>query len=321
MTKPACVSLLLALAASLPGAQAQAVKWPERPVRLVVPVPPGGGIDMVGRIVSAKLSEDFGQQFVVDNRTGAGGVIGSQIAAHATPDGYTMLVFGSSYPANAALYKLSYDPVKGIATVGTIGNGAYVLTVHPSVKAGTLKEFIDLARAQPGALNFGSAGTGSIPHLSVELLQQLTGIRMLHVPYKGVGPALTDLLAGRLQVFVASTLAASPHVKAGKLRGIAVTSEQRSPAFPDLPAIHDLVPGYSAGLWYGMWAPAGTPKEIIARTNQALARMVKLPDVVERLRNDGVEPAHSTPEEQARRVAREIATWTKVVKTANIRVD
>ena len=313
--------LLLALAAAAPAVHAQAARWPERPVRLVVPVPPGGGIDMVARMVSARLSEDLGQHLVVDNRSGAGGTIGSEIVARATPDGYTLLVFGSSYTANAALYRLPYDPVKGIATIAIIATGAYVLTVHPSLNARTVKEFIELAHAERGALNFGSAGTGSVPHLAAELFQQMTRTRMVHVPYKGIGPALLDLLGGRIQVFFASTLAASPHVRSGKLRAIAVTSEQRLPSLPDLPAIRESVPGYSAGLWYGMWAPAGTPREVILQVNQAIARMLKLPEVQERLRSDGVEPAYSTPEEQARVVAHEIATWSKVIRAANIRIE
>ncbi len=313
--------LLLALITFLPAAHAQTAKWPERPVRVVVPVPPGGGIDLMARMVSQRLSEEFGQQFVADNRTGAGGTIGSEIVVRANPDGYTLLVYGSSYAANAALYKLPYDPVKGIAPISTIASGPYVLLVHPSVKAGTLKEFIELARVERGALNFGSAGTGSVPHLSAELFQQLTQTRMLHVPYKGIGLAVSDLLGGRIQVFFASAVAALPHVRSGKLRGLAVTTEQRSPTMPDLPAIRESVPGYSASLWYGMWAPAGTPKEVISRLNQAIARMLKLPEVQERLRADGVEPAHSTPEEQARIVAREIATWSKVIKIGNIKID
>ena len=313
--------LLLALAASVPAAHAQTEKWPERPVRVVVPVPPGGGIDMVARLVSARFTEEFSQQFVTDNRTGAGGTIGSEIVARASPDGYTLLVYGSSYPANAALHKLPYDPVKGIATIGVIASGPYVLVVHPSVKAGSLNEFIELARAERSALNFGSAGNGSIPHLAAELFQQMTQARMVHVPYKGIGPALIDLLGARIQVFFTSALAGIPHIRSGRLRGIAVTTEQRSPALPDLPAIRESVPGYSASLWYGLWAPAGTPKEIVARLNQAIARAVKLPEVQERLRSDGVEPAHSTPEEQARIVAREIATWSKVVKAGGIKID
>jgi tripartite-type tricarboxylate transporter receptor subunit TctC len=313
--------LLAALAACAAGAEAQGAKWPERPVRLVVPVPAGGGIDMVARLVAARFADEFGQPFVVDNRAGAGGTIGAEIVARAVPDGHTLLVYGSSFPAIAALHKLPYDPVQGIASIGRIASGPYVLVVHPSVKATGLKEFIELVRAEPGLLNYGSAGTGSLPHLVAEQFQHATRTRMVHVPYKGIGPALTDLLGGRIQVFFASALAAQPHIRAERLRPLAVTSGKRSPALPEVPAIGELIPGFAVDLWYGMWAPLGTPKEIVSRLNQAIARLVKLPDIQERLRADGVEPAPSTPEEQARQFARELAMWSGLVKAASIRID
>jgi tripartite-type tricarboxylate transporter receptor subunit TctC len=313
--------LLAALAACVASAEAQGAKWPERPVRVVVPVPAGGGIDMVARLVAARFAEEFGQPFVVDNRAGAGGTIGAEIVARAVPDGHTLLVYGSSFPAVAALHKLPYDPVQGIASIGRIASGPYVLVVHPSVKATGLKEFIELVRAEPGLLNYGSAGTGSLPHLVAEQFQHATRTKMVHVPYKGIGPALTDLLGGRIQVFFASALAAQPHIRAERLRPIAVTSGKRSPALPEVPAIGELIPGFAVDLWYGMWAPLGTPKEIVSRLNQAIARLVKLPDIQERLRADGVEPAPSTPEELARQFARELAMWSGLVKAAGIRID
>jgi tripartite-type tricarboxylate transporter receptor subunit TctC len=309
------------LACCAASVEAQGAKWPERPVRVVVPVAAGGGIDMVARLVAARFAEEFGQPFVVDNRTGAGGAIGAEIVARAAPDGHTLLVFGSSFPAIAALHKLPYDPVKGIASIGRIASGPYVLVVHPSVKATNLKEFIELARAEAGALNYGSAGTGSVPHLVAELFQHATRTRMVHVPYKGTAPALTDLLGGRIQVLFPAALSALPHIRAERLRAIAVTSGKRSPALPEVPAIGELIPGFAADLWYGMWAPLGTPKEIVSRLNQAIVRMVKLPDIQERLRADGVEPAPSTPEELARQFARELAMWSGLVKTAGIRIE
>jgi len=315
------IPLLAALAAAAPLSQAQTAKYPERPVRVLVPVPPGGGIDAVARLTASRLSEAFSQQFVIDNRGGAGGTIASEIVARANPDGYTVLVYGSSYAANAALYKLPYDPVRGVAAVGMIASGPYVLIVHPSLKAANLKEFIELTRPAGNPVNYGSAGNGSIPHLSGELFQQMTGTHMVHVPYKGIGAALGDLLGARIQAFFTSAVAGVPHIKAGRVRGIAVTSEKRSPALPDLPAIREAVPGYSVALWYGMWAPAGTPKAIVAQLNQAIERMVRQPEVEERLRAGGAEPAHSTPEEQSRVVAREIATWSKLIKARNIRSD
>ena len=313
--------LVLALAAALPAAQAQTGKWPEKPVRVVVPFPPGGTTDVVARTFAPQLSEEYGQQFIVDNRGGAGGAIGAEIAARANPDGYTIIVVTSSYAANAVLYKLPYDPVKGIAPISMISILPFILVVHPSVKAGNLKDFIELARAQPGVLNFGSPGTGSTPHLAGELFQQMSRTKFVHVAYKGDGPALTDLLGGQIQTLLATELVLGPQIKAGKLRALAVTTAKRSPSMPDLPAIGELVPGYAVDGWAGMWAPAGTPREIIARLNQSVARILKQPEVQERLRAGGAEAAHSTPEGFASAISQDIATWSKVVKAGNIKID
>jgi tripartite-type tricarboxylate transporter receptor subunit TctC len=313
--------LLLALAAVLPAAQAQTAKWPDKPVRVVVPFAPGGGTDIVARMVALRLSEEFGQHFVIDNRAGAGGLIGTEIVAHAAPDGYTVTVVAASYSANPALYKLAYDPVKGIAPIGMIAAGPLILVVHPSVKANDLKEFLALARAKPGTLNFGSSGTGSSIHLAFELLRQLTHTDMQHIPYKGTGPAMADLLGGQIQFMLSSAPAAIPQVKAGKLRALAVTTARRATGMPELPAIGEQVPGFEYLSWYGMWTATGTPQAIVSRLNQALARVLKRSDVQERLRADGVEPAHSTPEEFVQRLEREIATWKKVVKAGNIKTE
>jgi len=288
---------------------------------MIVPFPPGGSPDVVARLLAPRLSEAFGQQFVVDNRAGAGGTIGAEIAARANPDGYTVTVVSSSYATSAVLYKLPYDPIRGIAPIAMIAAGPSVLVAHPSVKAANLKEFIELARAKPGLLNFGSSGIGSTPHLAVELFRQMTKTDMLHVPYKGAGLAVADVIGGQIQFMVASGPALIPHVRSGRLRALAVTTAQRSPVMPDLPAIGELVPGYSVTGWNGMWAPAGTPREIVSRLNQALARILKLPDVQEKLRADSREPAHSTPQELAQVIARDIATWSKVVKSGNIKLD
>lgn len=312
---------LLAVAAILPAAHAQTGKWPDKTVRMVVPLAPGGGTDIVARLFAARLTAEFGQQFISDNRSGAGGTIGAEIAARANPDGYTVITVPASYAANAALYKLPYDPVRGIAPVALIATGPLILTVHPSVPATGLKEFIALARAKPRTLNFGSSGSGSFSHLAAELFRQLSGTDMVHVPYKSAGPALIDLLGGQIQIFFGSGPSTGAHIRAGRLRGIAVTTAKRSPALPELPAIGEVLAGYSADFWFGMWAPAGTPREIILRINQALARILKQSDVVERLRTDGMDPVGSTPEEFARVIARDIATWSKVVKAGNIKVD
>lgn len=313
--------LLLAIAAALPAAHAQTGKWPQKPIRIVVPVPPGGSTDRAARMLAARLSTEFGQQFVIDNRAGASGMIGAEIVARAIPDGHTVAIVPATFAINAVLYKLPYDPIKDIAPISRIIAGPLILTVHPSVKATSLKEFIELARAKPGVLSFGSSGTGSNLHLAAELFKQMTKTDMVHVPYKGEGPAITDLLGGQIQLMFPGAGTVLPHIKAGKLRGLAVTTEQRSPAMADLPAISEMLPGYSAGFWNGMWAPAGTPKEIVSQLNQAIARFLKQPDTQEWLRTEAGEPAHSTPEEFARVIAREIATWSKVVKAGNIKAD
>ncbi len=313
--------ILLALAFALPDAYPQSGKWPDKPVRVVVPFAPGGGTDIVARLLSVRLSEEFGQQFVVDNRGGAGGIIGTEIVAKAAPDGYTLCMVSASYSANPALYRLSYDPVKGIAPIGLIAAGPLIMVVNPAVKAHSLKEFLALARARPEAINFGSSGTGSSIHLAFELFRQLTQIPMQHIPYKGTGPALTDLLGGQIQFMFSSAPAAIPQIKAGKLRALAVTIEKRARSMPELPAIGEQVPGFQYSSWYGMWGTAGTPKDTIGRLNQALAQILVRPELQERLRADGVEPAHSTPDEFTRLLDREIATWKKVVKAGNIKIE
>jgi tripartite-type tricarboxylate transporter receptor subunit TctC len=300
---------------------AQTAKWPQRPVRMIVPFPAGGSTDIIARLVAPHFTEEFGQQFVVDNRGGAGGTIGSEIAAKAMPDGYTVAVIPSSYAGAAALYPLSFDPVKGIAPISMIGLGSFILGVHPSVKAGNFKEFIDLVKAQPGKLNFASPGTGSTPHLSSELLKQMGGLNFLHVPYKGDTPALTELLAGQMHIMIASGPVFMPHIKAGRVRPIAVTANKRYFILPDLPSIAETYPGFHATGWNGMIAPAGTPREIVNRLNRSIAVFLKRPDIQERLRNDGREGIAMTPDETAQMLASEIATWRKVVQVAQIKLN
>ena len=302
-------------------AQAQSMKWPERPVRVIVPFPAGGTSDVVARLFTPRLSEEYGQSFVVDNRPGAGGTIGAEIAARAAPDGYTVAMVPSSYAAAAALYKLPYDPVKGIAPISMIQIVPFILVVQPSVKAGHLKELIELARAQPGTLNFSSPGTGSTPHLAAEFCQQLTHSKFTHVPYKGDGQALADLLGGQIHINIATAVLLGQHIKSGRVRALGVTSTRRSRSLPDLPAIGEILPGFAADGWSGIWAPAGTPKEIVSRLNQSIGRILKVPEVQERLRSIDAEPTPSSPEEFVRFIAAEVAKWQKVVVTANIKLN
>lgn len=314
--------LLLALAAAIPAAHAQAEKkWPVKPVRMIVPLSPGGSVDTIARMVATRLSEKFGEQFIVDNRVGAGTTIGIAIVARADPDGYTIVMLSPAFASSAVLYKLPYDPVKAIAPIVMIADGPMFLTMHPAVKAGNLKEFIELARAKPGTLNYGSGGVGSSTHLATELFRQMTGTDLVHVPYKGIGAAIADLLGGQIQFYIAPAPAVFPHVETGRLRIIAVTGEQRAQVMPEVPAITELVPGYSATFWYGLAAPAGTPKAIVASLNEEVAHILRQPDVQKRLRSYSLEPAHSTPAGFARRIARDITMWSKVVKTGNIKVN
>lgn len=295
--------------------------WPDKPVRAIVPFAPGGGTDVVARIIAPKLSEAFGQNFIIDNRTGAGGSIGTEIVVRANPDGYTILIGASSYASNAALYKLPYDPIKGFAPVTLITRGPFVFSVHPAVKATNMKEFLDLTRARPGSLTFGSSGTGSVPHLATELFRQMGKLDLTHAPYKGDAPAIVDLLGGHIQIYVGSPLVLAGHISSGKVRGLAVTTEKRSPVLPELPAISEFLPGYSATTWFGLWVPLNTPKEIITRLNQGVVRALKLPDVQERLKATGMETGGNSPEQFNQFVAEEIAKYSRVVKNGNIRVE
>ena len=310
--------VVLALAGQL---CAQSGRWPEKPVRIVVPFAPGGSTDIIARLLAPRFAQEFGQPFVIDNRPGAGGTIGAEAVTRAAPDGYTFAIVPSSYVTNAALYKLPYDPARGIAPVGRIVSYPLILTVHPSVPANGLKELIDLMRSRPGALNLGSPGTGSSPHLVAEMFQQMTGTRLTHVAYKGDAPALSDLVGGQIQVLFVSGSVAMPQIKAGKVRALAVSTGERSPAVPDLPTIGEQVPGYAAGVWIGMFGPAGTPPEVVARLNQSLGRILRIPEIQERLRAVGTEPSPSMPEEFARLIESEIGMWSQVVKAGNIRIE
>ena len=300
---------------------ASAVTWPTKPVRLIVPFSPGGGTDIIARTLGQKLSETFGQQFIVDNRPGAGGTIGAEATVRATPDGYTMCLVSASYTANPALYKLPYDPVNGIAPISLLAVGPLIVVASPSLKANDLKELIALARAKPDTVTYGSTGVGSLAHLVGALLDQKTGVRTVHVPYKGAGPGIADLLAGNINLGYYTAVAVLPHVKSGKLRALGVTTEKRVDAFPGVPAIGEFVPGFAAEHWYGLWGTAGTPPKIIARVNEAVGKILQMPELRDRIIADGFAPAHSTPEEYRKRIAQDVARWIEVVKRGNIKVD
>ncbi len=317
---PAALTVAAVCALPLPAA-AQAEKYPNRPVRMLVPFAPGGGTDITARLIATNATAAFGQQVIVDNRAGGGGTIGAEMAVRAAPDGYTVIMVSGSYGTNAALYKLPYDPVKDIQPLVMIGESGFALALHPSVPVKSVAEIITYAKANPGKLNYASTGTGGITHLSTELFDLMAGTKMTHIPYKGTGPALSDLIGGQVQVLFGSFPATIPHVKSGKLRGIGVTTAKRSPALPDVPAIGETVKDYEAVLWYGLWGPKGIPKPVIARWNSEVARILKTPEMQKRMAGDGVEPAGGPPEQFLNAIARDVEKWKKVVKAANIKVS
>ena len=316
------VLLCAALAVFLSPALAQ--QYPTRPVRFVVPFAPGGSTDTLARTIGLKLADALGQQIVVDNRPGANGDIGMIIVAKAPPDGYTILL---GYIANLAiapsLYaKMPYDPVKDYAPVTQIATSPNVLTAHPSVQAKSLKELIELAKAKPGAVNFASTGVASVGHLTGELLNNLAGMKMTHVPYKGGGQAIIDLLGGHVQVMFSGFSAAMPHIKSGKVRALAVTGAKRSPALAEVPTIAEQgFPGVEATAWYGVLAPAGTPKPVVSRLHGETVGILKQPDVVQRLDGLGFEIVGSTPEQFGAYIRTEIKKWEMVVRASGAKPD
>ncbi|HEY6864495.1 MAG TPA: tripartite tricarboxylate transporter substrate binding protein [Burkholderiales bacterium] len=316
----AIAAAVLALAAADAGAQSA---YPSKPVRFIVPSSAGGGTDIIARAISQKLSEALGQQFVVDNRPGAGQMIGIELAARSPADGHTILMTASTLAINPIMYKkVTYDPVRDFAPITQAASLPNVLVVHPSLPVKSLAELIALAKREPGRIAYASAGIGTSPHMSVALLEHLAGIEMVHVPYKGTGPGVIDVLAGQVKVMTPNVLTALPHIKSGKLRALAVTSGKRSDALPDVPTIAEAgVPGYESVQWYGVLAPAGTPREIVQRLYTEIAKSLRAGDVRERLAADGAEPVGSTPEQFAAFIRAEIDKWAKLAKAAGIKPE
>lgn len=298
--------------------------YPSKPIRIVAPFPPGGPADILSRIIGHKLSQSWGQQVIVDNRPGAGGNIGADLVAKAAPDGYTLLLgFVGTHAINASLYaKMPYDNVKDFEPVSQIAAVTIVLVVHPSVPALSIKELIALAKSKPGQLTFGSPGNGTPQHLAGQLFNTMAGVDMLHVPYKGAVPALTDLLGGQVSMIFSSMPPALPLVKTGKIRALGVTSATRSPAAPAIPTITESgLPGYEVNNWYGILAPRGTPKEIVSKLNAEIVKILNMPDVKESLAVQGAEPVSGTPEQFAAYIKEETEKWAKIVKYSGARLD
>jgi tripartite-type tricarboxylate transporter receptor subunit TctC len=295
--------------------------YPTRPVRLLIPFAPGGGSDALARIITPRLTDALGQTWVVDNRGGAGGNLAAEIVAKAAPDGYTVFLgFATVLTVNPALYKLAFDMARDLAPVTLLATAQYILVLHPSVPANTVKEFIALARQKPGAFNFSSGGAGTPLHLAAELFSKRAGIRMVHVPYKGGGPATAALLAGEVQVLFGSIASSVPQVKAGKLKALATTGIKRSRVMPELPTLDEAgFPGFDVGTWYGFLVPARTPAFIVNKLRDAAIRAVQLADVQQMMANQGLEIETSTPQELAARIKRESAVWAGVIKEAGIK--
>ena len=308
---------VLLVAAVLP---AQAQSYPNRPIRLIVPLAAGGAMDTIARGVGARLADSLGQTIVVDNRGGGGGTIGAELVAAAAPDGYTLIMMSATSVIRPLLYSARYEMVRDFAPISQVSAQPYLLVVHPSIPAKTVQELVAYAKASPGKLNYASAGQGSIIHLATELLRVQTGTRMTHVPYKGMGAAYPDLIAGNVQIALASIVSGQPHVRAGRLRGIAVTGPKRSKSSPEFPTLAEAgVKGYAVTNWYGLLAPAKTPRPIVERLHQDVVLVLQQPDVLKRFAADGAEAVDSTPKEFAAHINAESGKWAKVIKEAGIK--
>ncbi|MGZ5123931.1 MAG: tripartite tricarboxylate transporter substrate binding protein [Burkholderiales bacterium] len=296
------------------------VPYPNRAVRVVVPFPPGGGTDIISRTIAQRLTETWGQPVIIDNRGGANGIIGTDLGAKAKPDGYTLLVVIATHAINPSLYrKLPYDTATDFVPITLMAQYPFILTIHPSLPAKTVREFIALAKTKPGQLSYASSGNGSGPHLGFELLKSVARIDVVHVPYKGAGPANVDLISGQVQAMFNNFLAAMPQIKAGRLRVLAVTSDKRSPVMPELPTLAESgLPGFDVTGWYALLAPAGTPRDIVGKVQADVAGALRVPAVHSRLSSEGAEPVGSTPDQFAKFLAAEIRKWGTVIRDSKV---
>jgi tripartite-type tricarboxylate transporter receptor subunit TctC len=317
------IAVAFAVLAAAGASHAAQQDFPTKPVRLIVPFPAGGGVDIVARSLAPHFTERWAQQVVVDNRPGAGATLGADLAAHAAPDGHNLLLANTAHAINATLFKkLPYDPVNDFEPISLIATQPSVLVVNTAVPAKTVKELISLAKSRPGQLNYASSGNGTPPHLSAAMFENMAGVSLNHVPYKGAAPALTDLLAGQVQLMFATIISVTPQLQSGRIRALAVTSAKRSPAMPDVPTVAESgVPGFEATAWFMLLAPAKTPQMLVQRISRDAAVVVAKPDVKARFAKEGAETVGSTPDRAAAYLKSEIARWGKVVKAANIQPE
>jgi tripartite-type tricarboxylate transporter receptor subunit TctC len=315
------IALAAAVGFAADEAAAQAPKYPVKSMRMIVPFAPGGGTDIVARIIAQRATDALGHAVVVDNRPGAGGTLGAELAVRAAPDGYTLIMVSGSYATNAALYKLPYDPVKDIEPIVMIGESGFVIAVNPAVPIKSVSELITHTKAHPGKLNFGSTGTGGITHLATAMFELMSGTRMTHIPYKGTGPALTALLGNEVQLLFGSFPATIPHIKAGKLRGIGVTTEKPSPLLPGIPPVGETVKGYEVVLWYGIFGPRGLPKDIVEVWNREVGKIIQGKDMQERFSAEGIDPVGGPAQRFVDAIRRDVERWRRVVKEAKITLE
>jgi len=304
------------------GHTVMAQAYPSKPVRIIVSSAPGGGTDFVSRLMGSKLAEALGQQFLVENRSGGGGTIGYEYGVKSAPDGYTLNMITGTYSINPSLYAVKFDPLNDFTPVIWVARGPYVVVVHPSLPVRNTRELIALAKAQPGMITFGSSGQGAIVHLTTELFLYMAGVKMTHVPYKGGGPAMTDLVAGHIQLVFATAPVALPQAKAGRLRALAVTTPTRLPAEPGIPTVAESgVPGYEVTNWHGLIGPRGLPRPVVERLNAEMVKILKLKEMEERLQSDGLAPVGGTPEQLFEQVRKELVQWRQVITRAGIKIN
>jgi tripartite-type tricarboxylate transporter receptor subunit TctC len=313
---------LALLAAACLVSPALAQSYPTKPIRIVVPFAPGGGSDFIARFMAQKLTVGLGQQVIVENKPGAGGMLGIEQGVKSPADGYTLTLIASSYTVNPSIYKFTFDPVSDITPIIQLSQGPLLVVVRPSLPVKSTQDLIALAKAKPGQVNFASSGQGSVIHMATELFQSMAGVKMNHIPYKGTGPALTDTIGGQTDVFFSSTATAVPHVQSGKLRAIAVTTLKRIPALPDVPTVNESgVKGYDVVLWHGLIGPKGLPRPIVNRINAEAGKALKVKETADQLQSDGVAPAGGTPEQFLAQIKKEIGIWRKVAADAGVKAE
>jgi tripartite-type tricarboxylate transporter receptor subunit TctC len=316
------MKIFAALILSVLMLPAFAQTYPSKPVRIIVPFAPGGGSDFIARFMAQRLTDSLGTQVIVENKPGAGGVIGIEQGVKSPADGYTLTLIASSYTVNPSVYKLNFDPVTDITPIVQMSQGPLLIVVNPSVPVKTAKDLIAMAKAKPGEINYASPGQGSVIHMATEYFDSMAKIKMNHIPYKGTGPALTDTIAGQVQVLFSSTATALPHVKSGRLKPVGVTTAKRIPALPDVPTVAESgLPGYEVVLWHGLIGPKGLPKAVVDRINGEVNKSLKQKETAAQLENDGVAPAGGTPEQFAAQIKKEIGVWKKVAADAGVKAE